>query len=148
MLRSILLTALQLLSLAITAPTSNSNYNLLEHYLSGNSFGIPGQNATYDYIVIGGGTAGNAIAARLAEDPRNSVAVVEAGGFYEIDSGNRSVVPGYAAGNQAASVQPNPLTDWGFVTTPQSGILGRSLRYPRGKTLGGSSALNFMIYQR
>ncbi|GFF24954.1 predicted protein [Aspergillus udagawae] len=64
--------------------------------LFGNSFGQPGVNATFDYIVVGGGTAGNAIAARLALDPANySVAVVEAGSFYEILNSNRTQVPGY-----------------------------------------------------
>ena len=53
-----------------------------------NSFGVPGINATYDYVVIGGGTAGLTIAARLAEDPDVSVAVIEAGGFYQQDNGN------------------------------------------------------------
>lgn len=56
--------------------------------LYSNSFGVPGINATYDYVVIGGGTAGLTIAARLAEDPDVSVAVVEAGGFYQQDNGN------------------------------------------------------------
>ncbi|KGO77079.1 Glucose-methanol-choline oxidoreductase, N-terminal [Penicillium italicum] len=64
--------------------------------LFGNSCGQPGVNSTYDYIVVGGGTAGNAIAARLALDPANySVAVVEAGSFYEILNSNRTQVPGY-----------------------------------------------------
>ena len=49
---------------------------------------MPGTNATYDYVVIGGGTAGLTIAARLAEDPDVSVAVIEAGGFYQQDNGN------------------------------------------------------------
>jgi choline dehydrogenase len=56
--------------------------------LYSNSFGVPGLNATYDYVVIGGGTAGLAIAARLAEDSSVSVAVIEAGGFYEQENGN------------------------------------------------------------
>lgn len=60
----------------------------------GTAFGAPGTNATFDYVIVGGGTAGLTIATRLAEDPAVSVAVVEAGGFYEIDNGNRSVVPG------------------------------------------------------
>jgi choline dehydrogenase len=60
--------------------------------LYSNSFGVPGLNATYDYIVIGGGTAGLTIAARLAEDSSVSVAVIEAGGFYQQENGNgRSV---------------------------------------------------------
>lgn len=62
----------------------------------GNHFGMPGVNATYDYVVVGGGTAGNTIAARLALDPANySVALIEAGTFYEILSSNRTQVPGY-----------------------------------------------------
>ena len=65
-------------------------------HLYGNSFGRPGYNDTYDYVIIGGGKAGNTIAARLALDPANySVAVVEAGSFYEILDGNRTQVPGY-----------------------------------------------------
>jgi choline dehydrogenase len=56
--------------------------------LYSNSFGVPGVNATYDYVVIGGGTAGLTIAARLAEDSDVSVAVIEAGGFYQQDNGN------------------------------------------------------------
>ena len=64
-------------------------------YVLGSAFGLPGTNATYDYVVVGGGTGGLAIATRLAEDPSITVAVVEAGGFYEVDNGNLSVVPGY-----------------------------------------------------
>lgn len=86
----------------------------------GTSFGIPGANATFDYVVVGGGTAGLTIATRLAENPSLSVAVVEAGGFYEIDNGNLSVVPGgaiYFSGTDPKDFQP--LIDWGFNTVPQ-----------------------------
>lgn len=86
----------------------------------GTSFGIPGANATFDYVVVGGGTAGLTVATRLAEDPTVSVAVVEAGGFYEIDNGNLSVVPGLASaftGSDPKNFQP--LVDWGFSTVPQ-----------------------------
>lgn len=51
------------------------------------SFGTPGTNASYDYVIVGGGTGGLAIAARLAESKNTSVAVIEAGGFYQIDNG-------------------------------------------------------------
>lgn len=61
---------------------------------NGNSFGIPG-NETYDFVIVGGGTAGLAMAMRLAEDGTQSVAVIEAGGFYQLESGNLSVVPLY-----------------------------------------------------
>lgn len=86
----------------------------------GTAFGAPGTNATFDYVIVGGGTAGLTIATRLAEDPAITVAVIEAGGFYEIDNGNRSTVPGYA--NFYTGSDPknyNPLVDWGFDTVPQ-----------------------------
>lgn len=87
----------------------------------GSSFGIPGADASYDYVIVGGGTAGLTVAARLAENPSLSIAVVEAGGFYELDNGNRSVIPALAvfyAGSDPKDTQP--LVDWGFVTTPQA----------------------------
>lgn len=87
----------------------------------GTAFGAPGTNATFDYVVVGGGTAGLTIATRLASDPAISVAVIEAGGFYEIDNGNRSTVPGYATyytGSDPNNYQP--LVDWGFTTVPQT----------------------------
>ena len=86
----------------------------------GSQFGLPGANASFDYVVVGGGTAGLTIATRLASNPGVSVAVVEAGGFYEIDNGNRSTVPAYSSfytGSDPNNYQP--LIDWGFVTTPQ-----------------------------
>ncbi|KAK4547098.1 hypothetical protein LTR36_001319 [Oleoguttula mirabilis] len=118
--------------------------------LYGNSFGIPGVNASYDYVVVGGGNAGLTIAARLAEDERVSVAVVEAGSFYQIDNGNGSVIPSLAT-TQFVGTDPNdtqPLIDWNFVTVPQAGAGGRRIPYARGKTLGGSSARNYMAYHR
>ena len=117
--------------------------------LYSNSFGAPGENATFDYVVVGGGTAGNTIAARLAETPGTIVAVIEAGGFYDIDDGNLSVVPAYCflgTGSDIADIFP--YVDWSFVTTPQQGLNHRSLHYDRGKTLGGSSARNYVAYQR
>jgi len=91
------------------------------------------------------------VAYRLAENGTYNVAVVEAGGFYEQDTGNTSVVPAYCPRYGAVtleSVSQYPLVDWGFVTEAQSGLGGRRLHYGRGKTLGGSSALNAMIYNR
>lgn len=87
----------------------------------GTAFGTPGANATFDYVIVGGGTAGLTIATRLASDLDISVAVIEAGGFYELDNGNRSVVPGYAnffTGSDPKNYQP--LIDWGFSTVPQA----------------------------
>ena len=89
--------------------------------LLGSSFGLPGKNATYDYVIVGGGTAGLALATRLAEQQTGSVAVVEAGGFYEIGNGNLSQVP--ATDNFYAGKAKNdwqPLIDWGYITAPQA----------------------------
>ncbi|KAL8838655.1 MAG: hypothetical protein Q9176_004895 [Flavoplaca citrina] len=104
---------------------------------------------TFDHIVVGGGTAGLTVAARLAEDRSRSVAVIEAGGYYEKDNGNISIVPGYASffsGTDPTDI--NPLVDWGFVTQPLKGVDDRRLHYTRGKTLGGTSGRNYLYYQR
>ena len=81
-----------------------------------------------------------------------SVAVIEAGGFYEVDNGNYSIVPGLALSapflTTAESYPPQPLIDWGLVSTPQPGAGNRRIHYAQGKTLAGSSALNVMAYHR
>lgn len=87
--------------------------------LLGSSFGVPG-NQSFDYVIVGGGTAGLALANRLSERPFVSVAVIEAGGFYEIDNGNDSQIPlEVPIGTDKNTQNYNPLVDWGFVTTPQ-----------------------------
>lgn len=102
--------------------------------------------------VIGGGTAGIAIASRLAEHPSISVAIIEAGGFYEVDNGNYSVLPGLSLSSPflaATETYPQqPLMDWGLVSVPQIGALNRKIHYAQGKTLSGSSALNALAYHR
>lgn len=111
-----------------------------QQVVASNNFGIPGQNTTYDYVIVGGGTGGLAIAYRLAEDGTKTVAVIEAGGFYKIENGNTSVVPAY---NQdynyitPGSQWDAPLVDWGFLTTPQAGAQDQVFHYGRGKMLGG-----------
>lgn len=96
---------------------------------SRHSFGTPGRNASYDYVIIGGGTAGLVVAARLAEDLSNSVAVIEAGGFYQVDNGNLSTIPANAIWFAGASpTDVNPLVDWGFVTTPQAASRPENVR--------------------
>ena len=94
----------------------------------------------FDYLVIGGGTAGLTVAARLSEDPHITVGVVEAGpavfGDVKVD------VPGRFGESL------NTPYDWQFETTPQPGFGGRKLAWPRGKVLGGTSALNFMTWNR
>lgn len=108
--------------------------------LYGNDFGIPGQNASYDYVVVGGGTAGLALATRLAENTSVTVAVIEAGGFYEIDNGNTSVIPGLGLVYDATTTlltNAYPSVDWGLNTTPQPGLSNQTFHYWRGRTLGG-----------
>ena len=65
--------------------------------LLGSHFGVPDIPVTYDYVVVGGGTAGLVMARRLAANSSFTVAVIEAGGFYEMDNGNFSEIPGFAA---------------------------------------------------
>ena len=123
------------LAVAVARP-----YEGTQQRVAGNDFGLPGHNATYDYVVVGGGTGGLAVAYRLAEDGTKSVAVVEAGGFYEIENGNISVVPAYNMEYNYItpdSQWDNPLVDWGFLTTPQAGGMNQQFHYGRGKMLGG-----------
>lgn len=106
----------------------------------GNNFGIPGRNQTYHYVIVGGGTAGLALAARLAENTSFTVAVIEAGGFYEIDNGNISVIPNLGLVYDTPLTQLTnayPTVDWGLLTTNQTGLMGQQYHYWRGKTLGG-----------
>jgi choline dehydrogenase len=96
--------------------------------------------AIFDYIIVGGGTAGCLLANRLSADATKKVLLIEAG---RKDDYHWIHVPAgylYCIGN--------PRTDWLYNTEPEAGLNGRSLRYPRGKTLGGSSSINGMIYMR
>lgn len=78
---------LAILTIAAKAVLAQNDFDSLF-----DSFGTPGKNASYDYVIVGGGTAGLTIAARLAENNTASVAVIEAGGFYEVDNADgRSV---------------------------------------------------------
>lgn len=119
--------------------------------LVGSSFGNPGVNASFDYVIVGGGTAGLTLATRLAQNGSYSIAVVEAGSFYELDNGNYSQTPSGTTRSGDASPDlssVNGLIDWRFLTTPQTGLANRTAHYTRGKCLGGSSARNYLIYQR
>ncbi|MFE8646643.1 GMC family oxidoreductase [Sphingomonas sp. NCPPB 2930] len=94
----------------------------------------------FDYLVIGGGTAGALMANRLSADTRKRVLLVEAGPRDDYHWIHIPVGYLYCIGN--------PRTDWLYNTEPDPGLNGRVLRYPRGKTLGGSSSINGMIYMR
>ena len=94
----------------------------------------------FDYIIVGGGSAGCVLAARLSEDPAVSVALLEAGGA------DTSVLIHCPAG--LALLAKNGQANWKFDTVPQPGLNGRRGYQPRGKVLGGSSSVNAMIYTR
>ena len=95
---------------------------------------------TFDYVIVGAGTAGCVLANRLSADPGTSVLLLEAGGK---DNWLWIHIPiGYLY------TQNNPRTDWCFKTDPEPGLNGRALNYPRGRVLGGCSSINGMIYMR
>jgi choline dehydrogenase len=97
-------------------------------------------DTTFDYIIIGGGTAGALLCNRLSADGRNRVLLIEAGRKDDYHWIHIPVGYLYCIGN--------PRTDWLYHTEPDAGLNGRTLRYPRGKTLGGCSSINGMIYMR
>ena len=96
--------------------------------------------AAYDYVIVGGGTAGCVLANRLSADPSVSVLLIEAGGqddwiWIRIPVGYLYCID-------------NPRTDWRFRTEAEPGLNGRTLNYPRGRVLGGCSSINGMIVMR
>jgi choline dehydrogenase len=98
------------------------------------------QIGSFDYVIVGAGSAGCVLANRLSADPEVSVLLLEAGGR---DNYLWIHIPiGYLY------TQNNPRTDWCFVTEPEAGLNGRALNYPRGRVLGGCSSINGMIYMR
>jgi choline dehydrogenase len=97
-------------------------------------------NHTFDYVVVGAGSAGCLLANRLSRDPSKRILLLEAGKNDNYPWIHIPVGYLYCIGN--------PRTDWLYKTEPDAGLNGRSLRYPRGKTLGGCSSINGMIYMR
>ena len=97
-------------------------------------------DTTFDYIIIGAGTAGCLLANRLSADATKRVLLIEAGRKDDYHWIHIPVGYLYCIGN--------PRTDWLYNTEPETGLNGRALRYPRGKTLGGCSSINGMIYMR
>lgn len=94
----------------------------------------------FDYIIVGAGTAGCLLANRLSADASKRVLLIEAGRRDDYHWIHIPVGYLYCIGN--------PRTDWLYNTEPDAGLNGRQLRYPRGKTLGGCSSINGMIYMR
>ncbi len=98
------------------------------------------EDLTFDYIVVGSGSSGAVVAARLTENPKNRVLLLEAGGR---DRNPWIHVPiGYY------KTMFNPNTSWNYETEPEEALGGRSVPWPRGKVLGGSSSINGLLYVR
>ncbi|KAF9444128.1 GMC oxidoreductase [Macrolepiota fuliginosa MF-IS2] len=97
-------------------------------------------NAKWDFIIVGGGTAGSVLASRLTENPELNVLVIEAGSTNE--GVEESIIPGYGLRTRLTRY------DWNFTTVPQQGLSGRAVTLQRGHILGGSSSVNGMVYTR
>ncbi len=107
---------------------------------AGSLHGVSDELDTYDYVIVGGGTAGCLLANRLSQDDTARVLLIEAGGPDDWIWTKIPIGYLYCFGN--------PRVDWCFSTAPEPGLNGRSLGYPRGKVLGGCSSINGMIYMR
>ncbi|KAG9253032.1 uncharacterized protein F5Z01DRAFT_624520 [Emericellopsis atlantica] len=156
-----LLSALSYAHVALGGPLLGSILNPLEDALGtivsgggliegtlGQVGGLLGVDQEFDYVVVGGGTAGNAIGVRLAE-AGFSVAIIEAGIFYELGKPVLGSTPaGAFFGVGGKLIDTLPTVDWSFLTEPQAGANNREVHYAQGRCIGGSSALNFMIHHR
>jgi len=107
--------------------------------LAFNPCGVPPVDKTFDYIVVGAGSAGCVLAARLTEDPNLRVLLLEAGGS---DTAKEVRIPA------AFSKLFKSSCDWNYSTEEEPHLNERRLYWPRGKMIGGSSSMNAMIYIR
>ncbi|KAF9265658.1 aryl-alcohol oxidase-like protein [Marasmius fiardii PR-910] len=98
-------------------------------------------SSEYDFVIVGGGTAGSVVAARLTENPKFRVCVIEAG---DNDDGNIGLMIPFTAPNNLN----NASIIWNYTTVPQRGLHNRVLHHERGRVLGGSSSINFMTWTR
>jgi choline dehydrogenase-like flavoprotein len=129
------------------APASNTRLELRLHGRNTNRLARRGgftnvsrADRSFDFVVAGGGSAGCVLAARLSEDPRNTVCLIEAGG-----SGRHSIVDIPAA---IVMAQRSTELNWRFQSAPQQQLNNRRIPYPRGRGLGGSGLINGMVYFR
>ena len=106
--------------------------------------GVMKENKRWDVIVIGAGSAGCIIAARLTEDPQRQVLLLEGGGS---DRSDLCRVPGMVSIIHTVP-QVKKKYDWGYKTAPRAQTLDRKIPYMRGKVLGGSSTINGMVFVR
>lgn len=152
MLIHALATFISILGATHAAPAGHDGFDGRFHAASkrqlGTTAGTIGKNATFDYVIVGGGTAGLVMANRLSASPGVSVAVIEAGTFYQVTN---LLVGSTPAGDTlfagSSPLDTNPLVDWNFVTQPQDGANKRRIHYARGKCLGGRLVfISYMIY--
>ena len=97
-------------------------------------------DAEFDVVVVGGGSAGCVLSARLTENPKVSLCVIEAGG--------RDRNPWIHIPMGFGKLVPNPKMNWGYETEPEPGLGGRTVIWPRGKVLGGSGSINGLVFLR
>ncbi len=97
-------------------------------------------DASFDYVIVGAGTAGCVLAGRLAEDPATRICLIEAGG-----SDRHPLV---STPSMVAAAIASRRLNWRFETVPQAHLKGRRIPQPRGKVVGGSGSINGMVYSR